>query len=344
MSLRHRKKSVLLLALFAGVFFSSVTALGAESAGAASTGAARTVEMDFSLAGGYRVDQVNWSIAGNYAGTNPNILSELTWDDLEILQLQAESGLLFGNRRRDGYLYHLRGMLGWGSIFSGDNQDSDYAGDNRTLEFSRSNNNADDGDVFDFSAAAGLQFSSSDATFQLTPLVGYSYHEQNLEMTDGLQTVSDQAIANDFFGPGVVVLPPLGPFPGLDSSYDTEWYGPWLGVEMTYQVSERLKLLGNIEYHWYDFEGTANWNLRDDLAHPVSFEHFSDGTGLAFGLKFLGELTRNWSGSLELDYRDWETDAGLDVVYDASGSRSGTRLNEVGWESFSVLVGLTRSF
>ena len=25
--------------------------------------------------------------------------------------------------------------------------------------------------------------------------------------------------------------PPLGPFPGLDSSYNTEWKGPWLGFD-----------------------------------------------------------------------------------------------------------------
>ena len=44
--------------------------------------------------------------------------------------------------------------VGLGFTMSGDNQDSDYAGDNRTLEFSRSNNDAGEG--YTASAAAAL--------------------------------------------------------------------------------------------------------------------------------------------------------------------------------------------
>ena len=97
---------------------------------------------NFGLLAGYRIDQLDWNIAGNNAGTNPNILSELTWKDLEIYQVQFKPSVTLGNSHRGGVRYHLRGMLGWGSIVDGSNQDSDYAGDNRTLEFSRSNNSA----------------------------------------------------------------------------------------------------------------------------------------------------------------------------------------------------------
>lgn len=302
------------------------------------------VTIDFSLKAGCRVDQFDWNIAGNNAGTDPNILSELTWEDLEIYQVQLESRLAAGNRQRDGYLYHLRGMLGWGKITDGSNQDSDYAGDNRTLEFSRSNNAADDGSVFDFSVGGGLEFSGQNERWTLIPVAGFSYHEQNLQITDGYQTVSDRIIADDFFGPGQITMPPLGPFEGLDSRYDSEWYGPWLGLELIFQPVDRWQLSGIFEHHWVDYEGEANWNLRQNLAHPVSFSHWADGTGLVFGLELSGKLSKSWSCDLAATYQDWQTDAGTDITYLANGTTAGTRVNEVNWESFSVMAGLTRRF
>lgn len=338
------KYCIFLLWLVTGFLMGAPCAMSADDSGSDLRKTKSILTMDLGLKAGYRVDQLDWNIAGNTAGTGPNVLSELTWDDLEIYQLQLDSGLTFGNRQRDGYLYHLRGMLGWGSIYDGTNQDSDYAGDDRTLEFSRSNNLADDGDVFDFSVGTGLKLSSRNEKWALLPLVGYSYHEQNLRISDGYQTVSEQDIADAAFGPGRINLPPLGPILGLDSSYETQWWGPWMGMEFSYHPTERWKLIGNFEYHWADYEGTANWNLRTDLAHPVSFRHWADGNGLVLGFVLDGKLSNAWSCNLTTNYQDWQTDSGSDVVYKNNGGTSGTRLNEVNWESFSTMAGVTRRF
>ena len=52
------------------------------------------------LSAGYRVDQLDWNIAGTISGTNPNIISELTWSDLEIYQLQLDGQIEVGSRRQ----------------------------------------------------------------------------------------------------------------------------------------------------------------------------------------------------------------------------------------------------
>ena len=98
-----------------------------------------------------------------------NVLSELTWDDLESYQVKFQGSLLIPN------VIALRGIADYGWIFDGDNQDSDYAGDNRTYEWSRSNNSADDGDVWDVSLAIGypLRF-GGEVIGTITPLIGYS--------------------------------------------------------------------------------------------------------------------------------------------------------------------------
>jgi len=59
---------------------------------------AADIKTDLSLSTGYRVDDFSWNIAGNVSGTNPNVLSELTWSDLEILQAVVSGRALVNER------------------------------------------------------------------------------------------------------------------------------------------------------------------------------------------------------------------------------------------------------
>jgi hypothetical protein len=106
--------------------------------GACLTGNAGGAEIRsiFELNNSYRVDHLDWNIAGNSAGSNPNVLSELTWEELEIYQITGGVRLSIN----DGF--YVRGSLGYGWILSGANQDSDFLGDDRTQEYSRTNNSA----------------------------------------------------------------------------------------------------------------------------------------------------------------------------------------------------------
>jgi hypothetical protein len=97
----------------------------------AASGVAAEIYTNTSLSAGYRIDTLDWSIAGDTTGNNPNVLSELTWDSLNILQIGIESDISIGQK------VYMRGNLSGGYIYSGEVRDSDYAADNRTLEFSR---------------------------------------------------------------------------------------------------------------------------------------------------------------------------------------------------------------
>ncbi len=271
---------------------------------------------------GYRNDDLDWNIAGSTV----NILSELTWSDLEIFQLEFAVARNFPNR------FKLKGSLAYGLIFDGENQDSDYAGNNRTLEFSRSNNSTDDGNTSDVLIGLGYFFPLLTKDFIATPLVGFSFHGQNLTITEGFQTV-----------------PPLGPFPGLNSSYDAKWYGPWVGLELNFSIYKRdvplaHQILIGIEYHWADYYAEANWNLRTDLAHPKSFEHEADGSGIVVRAGWDFIFNPQWGLSFSGKYQEWETDPGIHRVFFADGTEAVTRLNEVNWKSSAFMVGVTRSF
>lgn len=280
----------------------------------------------------YRQDRFDWNIAGDLQGNNPNVLSELTWKDLLIHE--AHLGLRANLKKS----FVLKGFINYGVIVSGDNRDSDYSADNRKMEFSRSINETDDGHTLDGQLGAGYRFRPISESISVIPLAGYSYHRQYLTMTDGNQTIT--------WAGG----PPLGPFEGLDSSYDAEWQGPWVGIEMILETERFIKTLPPIsfyaawEYHWADYYAEANWNLRDDFKHPKSFEHEADGIGMVASLGVCIYLGDRWSVTLGYETEEWSTERGVDRVFLENNTVIETRLNEVNWSSDVIHFGCSVRF
>jgi len=288
---------------------------------------ASELEGDLEFITGYRVDDLDWNIAGNLNGTSPNIISELTWRNLESYQLKL------GGKGTINRIFYLRGSAAFGWVLSGEVQDSDYNGDNRTQEYSRSISSTDDSNLLDATLAVGYPFNLASNRFKLIPLVGYSYSEQNLTMVDGVQVISQPPQTQ-----------PVGPIAGLDSTYETRWFGPWLGVDLSFRVNDKIFLFAGFEYHWGDFEAVANWNLRTDLAQPKSFEQEADATGflITFGGDYI--FAEPWSLGLEVNYQDWSTDPGIDRQFNSDGTMALTRLNEVNWESLAIMLRVTYRF
>jgi hypothetical protein len=312
-----------LIAPILSVALTFLLAMSPASAGASD----RLGSFDIELNAGSRVDQFDWTIAGHTDGTSPNILSELTWSDLEIFEVNTKAQVVMFNRHVP-FGGTIKAVANYGVIHSGANQDSDYHSDNRTDEYSRSNNQANDGNVSDLTIGGGLVFKTWDRRLTMTPLVGLAQHTQDLRMHDGFQTI-----------------PFLGPFDGyLDARYDAEWRSGWLGCDLDFQVTPLFELHGSLELHAGEYEATADWNLRDDLGHPVSFKHYSDTVGglvAGFGATCgIGNVLFN----LDLNYKKWLAEDGNDTVYGSDGSISLTRLNEVNWESIGISIGLTVEF
>lgn len=274
---------------------------------------------------GYRIDDIRWNIAA--PGGTPNILSELSWDNLQSAQLKT------GFRIDSPWNIALLGSAAYGQIFSGKNQDSDYFGDNRTLEFSRSNNRTDAGNTLDLSSGIGYRFAFREAAksnpwLSITPLFGYSYHKQRLKITDGVQTI-----------------PAFGPFPGLDSRYNTTWRGPWIGFDTAIVATDNLDFFAGLEYHWISYEAEANWNLRSDFQHPVSFRHKADGHGVTVSAGGRYHFSELFSLSLSLDYQHWLANKnGVDTTFTTAYGVLTTRFNEVKWNAFGVNLGMQFSF
>ncbi len=276
----------------------------------------KDVNVEIMMGYGYRHDEFDWNIAGTTDGTDPNILSELSWKDLIIhqvslgLHVHTMSGL------------YMRNYFAYGVIVDGENQDSDYDEDDRQMEFSRSNNQADKGHTRDFSIGIGYTIPFNSDFFSLAPLIGYSYHRQELRMTDGYQTI-----------------PSLGSFPDLDSKYDATWQGPWVGLDFNLglnTISRYLRFMEfciGFEHHWAAYDATADWNLRTDFKHPKSFEHEADGQGDKFSIGLKNHLGKMTTFGIFYEQQQWTTQSGIDRVFLTTGQAIETRLNEVNWQS-----------
>ena len=287
----------------------------------------------FDLSAGYRTDKLNWNIAGNLQGTNPNVRSELTWSGLRIYQLKLANRTVIKDR------VYMRGHLDYGTVVSGNNQDSDYNGNDRTQEFSRSVNGVDGNDVWDGSIGIGPRFSFFESTMVVCPMIGYAFSEQDLNIVDGYQAFSAPPLTT-----------PTGPIAGLDSRFQTRWIGPWLGVDLFLSIPSakapftKVGVMFAGEYHWVDYDAEANWNLRSDFDHPVSFSHEADGNGFMAGAAILFEIKNRWGFHAGMNVKEMTTDTGLDRTYYADGTTGDTRLNEVRWRAFTFEAGVSRQF
>lgn len=280
--------------------------------------------MMFWVGSGYRQDHLDWNIADSSG--SPDVMSELIWKDLRMAEVSfASTGeLCFIGA------YRVNADYAW--ILHGENRDSDYAGNHKTIEYSRSINKASRGEAFDFKVGIGHTFAICGDYLKITPLAGYAQMEQHLKMYHGNQTV-------DLIGLG------HGRFPGLNSSYNARWESPWIGVDLLFQPGCDLVLYGSFEAHLPYYKGKGHWNLRTDFFDD--FVHKANGKGYwvtlgGFYPLFSG-LEVGFTGEAALFKASHGTDTTrfLDVIVDDQGTIIGeqvvtgkTRLNSVHWRSY----------
>lgn len=263
------------------------------------------------------------------SGNNPNILSELIYEDLNIIKGEIKI------TKKITQKLHFNGDFNLGFITQGSNQDSDYLGNDRTQEFSRSDNDCNGNAVFDISGALGWDFLNTSIA-RVTGLIGYSVHSQNLLMTNGYQTL--------YIDPYTGEAGKTGPFDGLNTTYKTFWYGLWTGLKLEKDIKSKVKIFCEYEYHIVDYYGEGNWNLRKDFDHPKSFTHKASGDGqvLSLGLNYL--YKNNFQLTIKLNQGNWTTDKGIDKTYFTDGETIKTQFNEANWDTKSIMISIKHLF
>lgn len=279
----------------------------------------RSVNADegmLSFGAGYREDRFRFSVGSDFF---PDIESEVRWKDIRIAEVTLAARYL------NDYNYLFRVYANYGEIFDGKQTDEDSFEDFELLE---SKANADRGEVYDISGGIGYTFHFLCDRARISPIVGYSYHQQHFRM-DCLRVTVDN-ITGD-----------IGPVPGLDSSYRARWKGPWVGVEASLYMIRHLQLLGGAEYHWAHFRAKGHWNLRTDFVDD--FHQHAHGRGLVYNLGIRQDVTHNLSFTLWGNYQAWRTRHGHDEVFLADIEIE-SDLHVVHWHTWSVLGTIDYSF
>jgi len=288
--------------------------------------AAINLDSNISLTPSIRFDDVDWRSDGATGiSSSPNKAYVLDWKNVSIFQLNLGSAIIFND-----FLY-AKSTVGFGVIASGDNQLSELDANNNNTVIANSVNDADDGDVFDISISFGALFRIVDHsvknTLLLIPQIGYSVHKQTLHMQNGVQTI-----------------PSTGAVSGLDSNYESQWDGPWIGLDLRFEATTTSALQFRYEYHIADYFADANINLDNTLAHPRSLSHNADATGTIFALGWREEFNDSWFLGFEVMTQRWTTDRGTNLVFPSNGAAYKTQLGKVSWSSTSVNVTISRFF
>ncbi len=103
--------------------------------------------------------------------------------------------------------------------------------------------------------------------------------------------------------------------PGTSHSYEVEWSGPYVAMEMLYEINQKNSVNGYVELGFPGYTSTGDQPYRFDWQHPKSIE---DSAGMfsalhfAFGANWMTALTDMISLSVGLTY-DYYTVDGADA-------------------------------
>lgn len=285
------------------------------------------IEFEFEVESGLRFDNVSWNVAGYRS--KPNIISELKWSRLQIVEGSVSIQALVSNDFR----YKI--SIAEGNILNGHNQDSDYCLDNRKGEFSRSTAKVR-GDTFDFQALFGKDFYLYNKRLKISPVIGYAYNRQFLNQYKGFIHIDE-------------ISQYYGRFQGLNSNYRANWSTLFLGADLLYKVDSKISLIGLFQYHVGTLEGKGYWNLRQDF-----YKDFEQNANCEAFLALIGvnyAFNDRLTMGLKSLYRNYFTDSGRCRAYVLFEDQNqiipaivDQRLNQVKWHSYSLLLSLKYQF
>lgn len=271
-------------------------------------------KLEFNLTDGYQRENFHWSIAGNSNGQNPNFFSELKWTKLGG---QSVAASLQWNIYQNFSIYagYTRQFITSGTV-----NDADYSADNRSNNTYNETFDAGKGNTQGWALGAGYKLIDNEI-FNFIPYVGYSDNRQSLYL----------------YGSG-------NRFPGLNSSYQTQWKGVFIKAIASIKLIEKLKFNADITFNQVSYNARGNWNLITTFQHPVSYRHHANGYGLNMNGTLGYAIAKCIAIQAGAAYLHWQTGNGTDELYLTSGEVDKTQMNGAYRNGFRVFGGVKLSY
>lgn len=268
-----------------------------------------------SLYGDRQSEDFRWSIAGNSAGRNPNILSEVSWKNVKTngigadVQLNICAGIF------------IKGNYHHSFIFAGTATDTDYAQDNRSAPTYNATLNSNEGSAFAYLTALGYEIIKQQR-IKLKAYAGYTKNRQFLHLKEFNQQTNPDLKT-------------------LNSTYQTSWTGAMIGADTRFTLNRLLSATALLDYQQLNYNGHADWNLIDAFAHPVSFKHTAKGFAAEAVLSFDFQLSSVFAVSLRGTYSHAETGKGTDKLFLIDGQQQLSQFNGAKRTNKGVGLGIT---
>lgn len=262
---------------------------------------------------GYRQDTLDWNI-GNLP---TDILSELQYKNIKISQPVLAVSILAP------YNMVVKGQYADANIDTGVVYDYDFNGSRSDIYLLSKNNLK--GRVTDFNIQISKEVFLNNLLASFS--VGWSRHQQELNTFDGFQ-----------------IIPNYGAFNGLDNHYDVTWQGKFLGTAVGFNITPHWSIDVGVRYHFFEYKAAANWNLRKEFAHPLSFEHLINAEAWEGSLAVFYKFNKHYSFKLFYNNLLAKGKDGTDLTYFNDNNVGAYFLNEVNWHSKQYGVGLGYKF
>jgi hypothetical protein len=269
-------------------------------------------ELSIYAAMGLSQEAVDWSIAGNVQGRDPNILSELIWKNVRGPAVNIGISL----KLKTGILAKLESS--YQKTIVGDVTDTDYQGDDRTSPSFHASVDCDKGFILNLNGEAGYNFKIN-SKIDLQGWIGYTF-DQSLLYLQNSEGSGDQK---------------------LNSTYENFWKGITFSIGGDFQILNRLAASPRLTYKQLRYRAVGNWNLIDEFQHPESFKHDAKGFGLGGEIRVAYSLGEKLSLYLLPQYTFAETGRGTDRVFLQNGQVEKTQMNGANRVNFKLMLGVS---
>lgn len=253
----------------------------------------------FAFYGDGSSENFQWSIAGNSNGQNPNVLSEVIWTKLKGAGVGLDVDLNIWSH------IFFKGSYQKAFIRSGTATDHDYAADGRTQPTYSAVLKSNEGYTSRFSIALAYDVQLHEL-LTVMPYAGYAKNRQSLS----LKSFEEEKGGKE-----------------LNSSYQTDWTGPVVGIDLQVAKLRRIHLNAGLSYQQLHYTGLADWNLIDAFSHPLSFKHTAKGFESQVLLRLNFKINSMCAVYLRGEYRYAETGKGIDQLFLADGQERESRFN-----------------
>lgn len=270
--------------------------------------------LQISVFTGYEQHDLDWSIAGNISGKNPNIYSELKWKEVSGQSISAAVQYTFWKK--------FAGMVSYSRMFirSGRVTDNDYNADNRTNQVYGETFNSNKGNINQFNVGLGYELINNEK-FSLMPFVGYEITRQSLSILDL-----------------------SGDFPELNSNYLPVWKGVFVKCRAQLKLNRIFKIVADVSYSQSHYEANADWNVIQIFQHPVSYRHNANGFGVNTNAALSCSVKKNIAVNIGGGFLTATTGTGTDELFLASGGSEKTLLNGISNNAYRLFAGIVFNY